>query len=97
MDKNISAQLKAIKVAKKWTEVQLGAEIGASQPTVNRILNGQTGCRITTYQAIERIYRALDAPGAEPGHAGLQPPDTHNMLDAVPSPAVPAEMAKDAA
>ncbi|MFJ3048533.1 helix-turn-helix transcriptional regulator [Herbaspirillum chlorophenolicum] len=52
MSTNISILLKEIKVATGWSEPALAREIGTSQPTVNRILNGQEECKATTYRAI---------------------------------------------
>lgn len=34
---------------------------GISQPTVNRILNGQPGCSLSTLRAIERVHAEVTA------------------------------------
>lgn len=58
MDKDISTLLREIKAATSWSEPRIAAEIGTSQPTVNRILNGQAECKATTYKAITTLHRA---------------------------------------
>lgn len=58
MDKDISTLLREIKEATSWSEPRIAAEIGTSQPTVNRILNGQTDCMGKTQKAIEALHIA---------------------------------------
>lgn len=53
------ALLLAIKGATGWSEPKIAAEIGTSQATVNRLLNGQPGCQASTYLAIERLAARL--------------------------------------
>jgi transcriptional regulator with XRE-family HTH domain len=56
MDKDISTQLREVKDATGWTETHLALELGTTQPTVNRILNGQAECKIATYNAIAKLH-----------------------------------------
>lgn len=56
MDKDISTLLREIRAATDWSEPKLAEEIGVSQPTVNRILNGQVDCRASTLRAIEALH-----------------------------------------
>jgi transcriptional regulator with XRE-family HTH domain len=58
MDKDISTLLREIKEATRWSEPRIAAELGTSQPTVNRILNGQADCKATTYRAITLLHQA---------------------------------------
>ena len=48
-----------IKGATGWSEPKIAAEIGTSQATVNRLLNGQPGCQVSTYLAIESLAKRL--------------------------------------
>jgi transcriptional regulator with XRE-family HTH domain len=57
MDKQISTLLREVKAATGWSEPQLAKAIGASQPTVNRILHGQSDCMGKTHRAIEALHR----------------------------------------
>lgn len=56
MDKNISTQLWEIKVKSGWSQPKLALAIRTSQPTVNRILNGQKDCMGETARAIIRLH-----------------------------------------
>lgn len=56
MDKNISTLLGEVKAATKWSEHRLAEELGTSQPTVNRILNGQDECKGSTFRAITDLH-----------------------------------------
>jgi transcriptional regulator with XRE-family HTH domain len=56
MDKDISTLLQEIKAQLKWSEPRIAEEIGTSQPTVNRILNGQGDCKIATFRAIQSLH-----------------------------------------
>ncbi len=51
--------LKEIKSALGLGEIALAEKLGTSQPTVNRILNGQPDCKGTTLQAIVRLYEQV--------------------------------------
>lgn len=62
MDKQISTLLREVKEATGWTEPQIAEEIGTSQPTVNRILNGQDECKNKTLRAIEALHSRVAAP-----------------------------------
>jgi hypothetical protein len=71
MDKDISTLLQEIKAATSWSEPRMAAELSISQPTVNRILNGQQECKLATLRAIEAVHartcagrRKDDAPAA---------------------------------
>jgi len=56
MDKDLTTLLREIKDATGWTEVQLAGELGSTQPTVNRILRGQSECKISTYLSIQMLH-----------------------------------------
>jgi transcriptional regulator with XRE-family HTH domain len=103
MDKKISTLLAEIKDATGWSEVKIAEEIGTSQPTVNRILNGQDDCKGSTLRAISELHRASCAgaaafsvtaprratdPAIQPGHGGRQPVSPHQILDTLPERAV---------
>jgi len=66
MDKNISTLLREIKDATQWSEPKIALEIGTSQPTVNRILNGQGDCKGSTLRAINELHRAVFLGGNAP-------------------------------
>lgn len=96
MDKNISTLLREIKEATGWSEPKIAAELGTSQPTVNRILNGQGECKVSTFRAITELHsstlnkaarRATD-PTPESTRTGRTPASPHNILDTVPERAV---------
>lgn len=59
MEKNICTLLKEIKIEMACGENKLAKEIGASQATVNRILNGQTECLSSTYQSIFSLHKKI--------------------------------------
>ncbi len=59
MDKSISTLLREIKDASHWSEPRIATEIGTSQPTVNRILNGQDECKGKTLRAITALHEAV--------------------------------------
>lgn len=65
MDKDISTLLGEIKEAKCWSEPRLATELGTSQPTVHRILNGQAECKVATYKAITLLHK-LTFPKPKP-------------------------------
>lgn len=56
MHKEISTLLREIKDATQWSEPRIAAELGTSQPTVNRILNGQSDCKGSTLRAITELH-----------------------------------------
>ena len=56
MDKEIDTLLQELKAKKSWSEHRLALEIGTSQPTVNRILNGQRDCKGSTFRAIQQLH-----------------------------------------
>ena len=58
MDTKISTLLREIKDATGWSEPKIAAELGTSQPTVNRILNGQDECKASTFRAINDLHLA---------------------------------------
>ena len=64
MDKKISTLLTEIKSATGWSEVKIAEELGTSQPTVNRILNGQDDCKGSTLLAITELHRTACASQA---------------------------------
>lgn len=57
MHKPISILLKEIKTETGWSEPRIAEEIGTSQPTVNRILNGQGECKSSTLLAIVDLHK----------------------------------------
>lgn len=62
MDKDIGTLLREIKEKTQWSEAFIGQKIGASQATVNRILNGQPDCKGKTQRAIENLYIKASNP-----------------------------------
>jgi len=56
MDKDPSTLLRELKSATGWSETRLASELKTSQPTVNRILNGQARCLSTTLGAIAGLH-----------------------------------------
>lgn len=68
MNKDIGILMQEIRSATRWSEPRLASEIGVSQPTVNRILNGQADCKASTLRAIESLHSrvvATDVPAQE--------------------------------
>jgi predicted transcriptional regulator len=59
MDKDICTLLKEIKVESGWSETHIAREIGTSQPTVNRILNGQLDCQGSTLLSIVNVHKRI--------------------------------------
>ena len=56
MDKTHQTKLAELKAHTGLSEVALGERLKVSQPTVNRILNGQGDCKGSTLVAIDRLY-----------------------------------------
>ena len=54
-----SEQLAQIKALTRLAEKAIGERIGCSQPTVNRILKGQSDCRGRTLLEIQRWHGEL--------------------------------------
>jgi transcriptional regulator with XRE-family HTH domain len=52
--------LRKIKDQTGWSEPRIASEIHTSQATVNRLLNGQPGCQVQTYLAIEELAQRLN-------------------------------------
>lgn len=61
-----SQQLAQIKSLTKLAEKAIGQRIGCSQPTVNRILRGQSDCRGKTRLEIQQWYEELHARKSTP-------------------------------
>jgi transcriptional regulator with XRE-family HTH domain len=59
MDKDIGTLLREIKQATQWSELRIAQELGTSQPTVNRILNGQVDCKGKTLRAIADLHASV--------------------------------------
>lgn len=59
MDKDTATLLREIKDATNWSETKIAEELGTTQPTVNRILNGQPDCKGSTFRAIELLHQAI--------------------------------------
>lgn len=57
MDKDPSTLLREIQQATGWSQTRLAVELRTSQPTVNRILNGQPKCLSDTLAAIDELHR----------------------------------------
>lgn len=53
-----------IKAATNLGEIGLAKLVGASQPTVNRILRGQANCSSKVLLAIQRAHGEITARGA---------------------------------
>lgn len=56
--------LTEIKSALGLGEIALAKNLDISQPTVNRILNGQPDCKGTTFRAIVSLYEQVMASRA---------------------------------
>jgi predicted transcriptional regulator len=60
MDKKTApSMLHEIQEQTLWTQPKLAAELGTSQPTVHRILNGQEECKVSTFQAILSLHKSV--------------------------------------
>jgi transcriptional regulator with XRE-family HTH domain len=46
------SHLREIKAATGWSEPRIAKELGISQPTVNRLVNGQAECKASTWRAL---------------------------------------------
>lgn len=57
--------LQEIKAATRWSEPMIAKEIGTSQATVNRLLNGQPDCKSRTWRAIHDLRERLRSEGKE--------------------------------
>jgi len=78
MDKDIATLLREIKSATDWSEPRIAAELGTSQPTVNRILKGQRDCKGATLRAIVELHGRVCAPDGHPSRRA-----SDSKLDAV--------------
>jgi transcriptional regulator with XRE-family HTH domain len=61
MEKDICEMLKEVKAKTGWSETDLAQEIGVTQPTVSRILNGQKDCKGSTFIAIAKLHKAVSS------------------------------------
>lgn len=59
MTKDLPTLLKEIKDSTKWSEPRIAEEVGVSQPTINRILNGQIECKGSTLLAIQALHKSV--------------------------------------
>jgi hypothetical protein len=59
MDKDICTLLIEIKNETGWSETRIASEIPTSQPTVNRILNGQPDCKGRTDRGIRELHKRV--------------------------------------
>lgn len=59
MMQNIHELTRAIKERMGWSESKIASEVGVSQPTIHRILTGQTDCKGSTYQRIVALAERL--------------------------------------
>jgi transcriptional regulator with XRE-family HTH domain len=65
MENEITRLLQEIKAKTGWSEPVIAQRIGTSQPTVNRILNGQGECKSRTYKAIQKLHGEAYPPDAK--------------------------------
>lgn len=72
MDKSHQAKLAEIKAHTGLSEVALAQRLGVSQPTVNRILNGQVDCKGSTLVAIDHLYAEVFGAGGAGGKGAKQ-------------------------
>ncbi len=56
-----------IRAVTGWSQPHIARMLGVSQPTVNRILNGQGACKSTTWTAITQLHREV-CRRARPDH-----------------------------
>jgi|GEM_PF-2440206 len=61
MDKDICTMLIEIKAETQWSQPRLADELKVSQPTVNRILRGQSDCMASTLTAIANLHKRICA------------------------------------
>jgi AraC-like DNA-binding protein len=59
MDKEISHLLQEVRLWTEWSEPRIARALGVSQPTVHRILNGQSECRGSTLLAITELHARM--------------------------------------
>ena len=83
MDKDIATLLREVKSATDWSEPRIAAELGTSQPTVNRILNGQRDCKGATLLAIVDLHGKVCAAAASPARRAT---DSKPEPDSAPAP-----------
>lgn len=58
MKKHLPTLLAEVRAATKWSQVRLAIELGVTQPTVNRILNGQAKYKADTYCAVVALHES---------------------------------------
>jgi hypothetical protein len=58
-DQSATALLQFVRAATRWSEPRIAKKLGVSQPTVNRILNGQSDCKGSTLQAIRTLHQQI--------------------------------------
>jgi len=63
MDKAHQVKLAGIKAHTGMSEVAIALRLGVSQPTVNRILNGQSDCKGSTLIAIDQLSAEVFGTG----------------------------------
>jgi len=56
---DIGTLLREIKASTSWSETRIAQELGTSQATVNRILNGQVDCKGKTLRAIADLHASV--------------------------------------
>jgi len=59
MNKDAITLLKEIKAETGWSEPRIASELDISQPTVNRIINGQANCMSSTLCAIQGLHKKV--------------------------------------
>lgn len=76
MNTDIRKLLSEIKESTEWSETRIAREIGTSQPTVNRLINGQLECKSSTWRAIVDLnarVKAGDVPSDTSVHQKTMP------------------------
>lgn len=59
MNTYIADLLEEIRGQTKWPEVRIAQEAGVSQPTINRIRNGQPDCKGKTIVRITELHKRV--------------------------------------
>jgi predicted transcriptional regulator len=83
MDMDISTMLREIKAAMGCGQPTLAHKLRTSQPTINRILNGQTECRSGLYSRISALYSEVVRQGRRKDDEALSSPVADNDNEAI--------------
>lgn len=71
--------LREIKAETGWSEPRIAREIGTSQPTVNRLMNGQSECKASTWRAITQLRERVKAESVAQLRGRRKPPSVSNL------------------